>query len=159
MRELPEKKKLDSQFSSVTQSCLRLCDPIDGSTPGFPIPSPTPRACSNSCPSSWWCHPTISSSVVPFSCLQSFPAPRSFPVSHKHHSLSKNVLTPPLWVPISFTPTAVWGCLWRVQHSSGQKAGAPHKKLSLPEEPRGLQSTGSQRVGHDWVTSLHFTSM
>ena len=40
-----------------------------------PCPSPTPRACSNSCPSSHWCHPTISSSVVPFSsCLQSFPA-------------------------------------------------------------------------------------
>ena len=44
----------------------------------LPCPSPTPRACSNSCPSSWWCHPTISSSVVPFSsCLQSFPASES----------------------------------------------------------------------------------
>ena len=41
----------------------------------------TPRACSNSCASSWWCHPTISSSVVPFSCLQSFPASGSFPMS------------------------------------------------------------------------------
>ena len=48
----------------------------------LPCPSPTPRACSNSCPSSWWCHPTISSSVVPFSsCLQSTPASRCFPVS------------------------------------------------------------------------------
>ena len=46
-------------------------------------PSPTPGACSNSCPWSWWCHPTISSSVVPFSsCLQSFPASGSFPMSH-----------------------------------------------------------------------------
>ena len=45
----------------------------------FPCPSPSPRACSNSCPSSQWCHPTISSSVVPFSsCLQSFPASGSF---------------------------------------------------------------------------------
>ena len=45
-------------------------------------PSPTPGAYSNSCPSSWWCHPTISSSVVPFSsCLQSFPASGSFPMS------------------------------------------------------------------------------
>ena len=44
--------------------------------------SPTPRACSNSCPSSWWCHPTISSSVIPFSsCLQSFPESGSFPMS------------------------------------------------------------------------------
>ena len=45
-------------------------------------PSPTPGACSNSCPSSQWCHPTISSSVVPFSShLQSFPASGSFPMS------------------------------------------------------------------------------
>ena len=44
-----------------------------------PCPSPTPRACSNSCPSSRWCHPTIVSSVIPFfSCLQSFPASGSF---------------------------------------------------------------------------------
>ena len=44
-----------------------------------PFPSPTPRACSNSCPSSQWCHSTIPSSVVPFfSCLQSFPTSGSF---------------------------------------------------------------------------------
>ena len=48
----------------------------------LPCPSPTSRACSNSCPLSWWCHPTISSSVVPFSShLQSFPASGSFPKS------------------------------------------------------------------------------
>ena len=47
----------------------------------FPCPSPSPRACSNSCPLSQWCHPTISSSVVPFfSCFQSFPASGSFPM-------------------------------------------------------------------------------
>ena len=47
-----------------------------------PCPSPTPGACSNSCPSSRWCHPTISSSVIPCSsCLPSFPASGSFPVS------------------------------------------------------------------------------
>ena len=48
-----------------------------------PCPSPTHRACSNSCPSSHeWCHPTISSSVTPFSsCPQSFPASRSFPMN------------------------------------------------------------------------------
>ena len=45
----------------------------------LPCPSTAPRACLNSCPSSWWCHPTISSSVVPFSfCPQSFPASGSF---------------------------------------------------------------------------------
>jgi len=44
----------------------------------LPYPSPTPRVYSNSCPSSGWCSPTISSSVIPFSCLQSFPASGSF---------------------------------------------------------------------------------
>ena len=48
----------------------------------LPYPSPVPRACSNSCPLSWWCHPTISSSVVPFSsCLEFFPELGAFPMS------------------------------------------------------------------------------
>ena len=48
----------------------------------LPCPSPTPRACSNSCPLSQWCHPTISSSVIPFSShLQSFLTSGSFPMS------------------------------------------------------------------------------
>ena len=47
----------------------------------LPCPSPIPRACSDSCSLSWWCHPTISSSVVSFSCLQSFPASGSFQMS------------------------------------------------------------------------------
>ena len=47
-----------------------------------PCPSLSPWVCSNSCPLSWWCHPTISSSVIPFSsCSQSFPASGSFPMS------------------------------------------------------------------------------
>ena len=47
-----------------------------------PCPSPIPGACSNSCPLSWWCHPTISSSLGPFSsCLQSFPASGSLQMS------------------------------------------------------------------------------
>ena len=48
----------------------------------LPCPSPSPGVCLNSCPLSWWCHPIISSSAVPFfSCLQFFPAPESFPVN------------------------------------------------------------------------------
>ena len=70
-----------SQFSSVAQSCLVLCDPMDCSMPGFPVHH-HPGACSNSCPSSQWCHPTISFSVIPFSSgLQSFLASGSLPVS------------------------------------------------------------------------------
>ena len=68
------------QFSSVAQSCLTLCNPMDYSTPGFPGPSPTLGAYSDSCPSSRYCHPTVSCTVIPFSShLQSFPASGSFP--------------------------------------------------------------------------------
>ena len=69
-------------FCSLTKSCLILCDPRDCSMARLPCPSPSPGVCSNSCPSSWWCHPTISSSAVPFSsCPQSFPASVPFPIS------------------------------------------------------------------------------
>ena len=68
-------------LSSVAQSCPTLW-PLGPQHARLPCPSPLPGACSNSCPSSWWCHPTISSSVVPFSsCPQSFPASGSFPMS------------------------------------------------------------------------------
>ena len=65
------------QFSrSVVSDSLRLHG-LQHARP--PCPSPTPGVYTNSCPLSWWCHPTISSSVVPFSsCLQSFPASGSF---------------------------------------------------------------------------------
>ena len=52
--------------------------------------SSTPRACSNSCPSSWWCHPTISSSAIPFSsCLQSFPSSGSLQWVSSSHQVVK----------------------------------------------------------------------
>ena len=55
-----------------------------------PCPSPTPRVYSDSCPSSQWCHPAISPSVVPFSsCPQSLPASGSFPVSHLFDEVAK----------------------------------------------------------------------
>ena len=71
------------QFSSVAQLCPTLCNSMDCSMPGLPVHHQlTPRAYSNSCPLSWWCFPTISSSVVPFSsCLQSFPVSGSFQMS------------------------------------------------------------------------------
>ena len=58
----------------------------------LPSPSQTPGVCSNACPSSRWCHPTISSSVVPFfSCLQSFPVSVSFPMSWLLASGGENI--------------------------------------------------------------------
>ena len=82
-------------------------------------PSPTPRACSNLCLSSQWCHPTTSCSVVPFSsCLQPFPASGSFPMSQFFTSggksigasasvsvLSMNILD---WSPLGWTGWISW---------------------------------------------------
>ena len=72
-------------FSSVQFSCSVMSDSLwphglQHTRP--PCPSPTPRVYSNSCPLSRWCHPTISSSAIPFSsCLQSFPTSGSFPIT------------------------------------------------------------------------------
>ena len=70
----------DSHFScSVMSDSLQPCGLQQVR---LPCPSPTPGAYLNSCPSCWWCHPTISSSVIPLSsCLQSFPTSGSFPRS------------------------------------------------------------------------------
>ena len=76
---------------SVIQSCQTLGSHRLQHT-RLPCPSPSPRACSNSCPLSQWCHPIISSSVIPFaSCLQSFPASGSFPVSQLFTSGSQSI--------------------------------------------------------------------
>ena len=80
----------------------------------LPCPSPAPGAYSNSCPSSWWCHPIISSSVIPFSShLQSFPASGSFPMSQFFtsggQSIGASALTSVLpmniqgWFPLGLT--------------------------------------------------------
>ena len=67
------------QFSrSVVSNSLR---PHESQHARPPCPSPAPGVHSDSCPSSLWCHPAISSSVIPFSCPQSFPASGSFPMS------------------------------------------------------------------------------
>ena len=69
-------------FSSVQSlSCIRLCSPMDCNTPGLPVHHQLPEF-AHSCPLSRWCHPTISSSVVPFSSyIQSFPASGSLQMS------------------------------------------------------------------------------
>ena len=80
-----------TQFSSVTQSCPTLCDTMDCSIPAD-CPSPTAGVYPNSCPLSQWWHPTISSSVIPFSsCPQSFPASGSFQMSQLFASGGQSV--------------------------------------------------------------------
>ena len=100
------------QFSrSVVSDCLWPHE-LQHAKP--PCPSPTPRVHSNSCPSSWWCHPAISSSVVPFSsCPQSLPASGSFPVSQLFTSggqsigVSASASVPSMntqaWYPLGWT--------------------------------------------------------
>ena len=109
-----------------------------------PCPSPTPRVYPNSRPLNRWGHPAISSSVVPFSsCPQTFPASGFFPVSHLFTSGGQST---------EFRAD-------RTLLNGSTKAMAPHSstltwKIPWTEEHGRLQSMGSLRVGHDWVTSL-----
>ena len=111
------KQEYWSGFSSVhfSRSVVSHClQPHRLQYTRLPCPSPTPRAYSNSCPLSWWWHPTISSSVVPFSsCLQSFPASGSFPISQLFASggqsigVSASISVLPMhiqdWFPLGWT--------------------------------------------------------
>ena len=104
-----------SQFS--------LCNPKEQHT-RLLCPSAAPRACSNSCPSSQWCHPTISSSVVPELLLQSFPVSGSFPISQLFPSggqsigVSASASVLPIntqdWFPLEWTS---WISLQSKEHS------------------------------------------
>ena len=84
------------RFSSSVQSSRSVVSdslrPHESQHSRPPCPSPTPRVYSNSCPSSRWCHPAISSSVIPFSsCPQSLPASGSFPMSQLFASDGQNI--------------------------------------------------------------------
>ena len=100
------------QFSLIAQSCPTLCNPTDQAR--LPCPSPTTGVYPNSCPSSQWCHPAISSSVICFSsCLQSFPASGSSQMSQLFASggqsigVSASTSVLPLnihdWFPLGWT--------------------------------------------------------
>ena len=112
-KEWIKKMCVYTQFSSVAQSYLTL-RPHGLQHARPPCPSPTSGVYSNSCPSSLWCDPTISSSVVPFSsCLPSFPASGSFEVSQFFASggqsigVSASALVLPMnildWFPLGWT--------------------------------------------------------
>ena len=90
---------------SVQFSCSVVSDSLQphGLQPARPpSPSPTPGAYSNSCPLSQWCHPTISSSIIPFSsCLQSFPASGSFPMSQFFPLAGQNIRVSASVLPVN----------------------------------------------------------
>ena len=103
-----------SFFSSVTQSCVTLCDPMDCSTLGFPVHHQLPELAHTQCSLSQWCRPIISSSVIPFSSLlQSFPISGSFPRSQFFTSSGQSIgasastsvlpLNIEYWFPLGFT--------------------------------------------------------
>ena len=107
--------ELSVQFScSVMSDCLQ---PHELPHARLPCPSPSPGACSNSCPSRQWCHPTISSSVIPFSsCLQSFPAWGSFLKSQffASHGQSMRVSASTSVLPMNIQdwfPLGLTGCI------------------------------------------------
>ena len=104
----------DNDIVSVQFSCSVVSDslrPHGLQHTRLPYPSPTPGVYSDSCPLSWWCYPTISCSVVPFSCLQSFPALGSLQMSQFFTSggqsigVSTSVLAVNIqdWVPLGWT--------------------------------------------------------
>ena len=90
----------------VTQLCLTLW-PHGLQHTRLPCPSLSPRACLTSCTLSWWCHPTISSSVTSFSsCLQSFPASGSFLMSRLFASGGLSI---GVWASVSVLPINIQG--------------------------------------------------
>ena len=99
---------------SVAKSCLTLCKQPHGLQHSrFPCLSLSPGVCSNSCPLSWWCYLTISSSAALFFCLQSFSASESFPVSWLFTSGGQSIRASALasvlpvnmqdWLPLGLT--------------------------------------------------------
>ena len=75
---------------SSAQSCPTLCNPMNHSTPGLPVHHQLPEFTQDSRPLSRWCHPAISSSVVPLSsCPQSLPASESFQWANSSHEVAK----------------------------------------------------------------------
>ena len=101
------------KFSSVHSAMSNSLQPHGLQHAKLPFPTPAPRDCSNSCLLSQWCHPTVSFSIIPFSCLQSFPASESFPMSQVFASggqsigVSASALVLPMniqdWFPLGWT--------------------------------------------------------
>ena len=120
----------------------------------LPCPSPAPRTCSDSCPSNQWCHPTISSSVVPFSsCLQSFPASKSFLRNQFFISGGQNIGTSasgsvlPIniqdWLPLRWTG-------WISLHSKGLSGVFSNTTVQKHQFFRAQPSLQSSSHAHTW---------
>ena len=119
----------------------------------FPCPSPTPEAYSNSCPLSQWCHPTISSSVIPFSsCPQSFPASGSFPVSQLFTSGGQSI---GVSASASVLPMNIWD--WFPLGWTGWSTCSPRDSQESSPTPqfKSINSSALSFLYGPTFTSIH----
>ena len=147
---------LNIKFSSVQSlSCVWLFQPHGLQHARLPCPSPTPGACSNSCLLNQWCHPTISSFVVPFSsCLQSFPASGSFLMSQLFASCGQTIgasasasvlpMNIQHWFPLRLTGLlAVQGTLKSLlQHHNSKASILQHSLFFMVQLSHPYMTTG-----------------
>ena len=131
----------------------------------LPCPSLSPRVCSNSCALRWWYHPTILSSVVPFSsCFQSFPAPGSFPMCQLFASGGQSIgtlvsaLVLPMnvqgWLPLGWTgwiSFAVQGALKSLFQQHSSKASVLQHSTFFMVQPSCLNMT---QITNYWEASF-----
>ena len=144
------------QFSSIAQSCPTLHNRMDCQHARPPCPSPTPGVYSNSCPLNWWCHPTISSSIVPFSsCLQSCPASGSFQMSQVFTSGGQSIKSFSFgispcneysdWFPLEWTG---WISTFKslLQHHSSKASILLHSAFFMVQLSHPYMTTGKIRM-------------
>ena len=127
----------------------------------LPCPSPSPRVYSYSCPSSQWCHPTISSSVIPFSsCSQSFPASESFPMSWLFGLGGQRIGASALASILSKNIHGLYSLWSNKELYTTERLSLTHSgRWWRTGKPGMLQSMGSQRVGHNWATEQQHCSI
>jgi len=125
----------------------------------LPCPSPSPRACSNSCPLCWWYHPTISSSVIPFSsCLPSFTGTGSFPMSQLFQSGGQSF---GVWASASVLPMNIqdWFPLRWIGWISLQSKGPSRVFSNTKFKSSNSLAFFIVRVSHPYMTSGKTTSL
>ena len=140
------------KFSSVAQSCLTLWDPVDPVAHQASLSITNSGAHSDSGPLSRWCHPTISLSVVPFSCLQSFSASGPFPMSQFFVSGSQSIgaLASASVLP---TNTQDWSPLGLTSLISLQSEGL--SKSSPTPQFKSIKSSALSFPYGPTITSIH----
>ena len=148
---LDKEEILSVQFTRSVESDSLQPHGLQHATLSYP--SPTLRACSNSCPSSWQCHPTISSSVIPFSsCLQFFPASGSFSMSQFFRSGGQSIRTS---ASVSVLPMNIqgWFPLGLAGWISLQSKGLS-RVFSTPQF-KSINSSAHSFLSSPTLTSIH----